>query len=330
MRALWHLEDCYNQRMLNYVRDVVREEAPDVASVHNLRGWSVATWTALNDAGIPIVQVLHDYYLICPRTTMFKNGSNCTGQCRSCAMLRLPHRRLSRRVGAVVGVSRFVLDAHRRLGYFDGVPVQCVIHDTRAAASLGSTYISDVTQHTGSRFGYIGALTPSKGVSELIGAFMGASLPDSELWIAGSGSSVYERYLRAQANGDTRIHFLGRVVPAEFYPHIDVVVVPSIWNDNLPGVVYEAFAFGKPVIGCRRGGIPEMIVDGRNGWLFDPSRPGELIARLQRVVTEPDQLLRAGINARADAAPYLDVRSWTARYIDVYSRLLGQAQVAKR
>lgn len=328
LRALWHLQDSYNAWMQPYVRKVARAERPDVVSLHNLPGWSAATWGTLSRLKIPMVQVLHDYYSICPRSTMYKDGSNCTGQCRSCAALRLPHRTLSRRVTGVVGVSQYILEAHRLHGYFSGVPIQAVIHDARSAGTLGCDGVGNITPHPGVRFGFIGTLAPNKGVSELIDAFLQVAIAGCELWIAGSGHSEYERRLHSQANGNANIRFLGRVTPAEFYPKVDVVVVPSVWNDNLPGVVYEGFAFGKPVVGSRRGGIPEMIHDGDNGVLFEPDRPQELCAAVRRLAADPTLRNRMAHAARTSARPFLDMARFVSAYENVYQAAILQARRA--
>ena len=324
-RALWHMQDAYNPWMQEYVRKVAHTERPDVVSLHNLPGWSAAAWRTLNQLGIPTVQVLHDYYAICPRTTMYKNGSNCTGQCSSCAALRLPHRALSRRLTAVVGVSQYILDAHLRLGYFADVPIQRVIHNVRAPEALGCDGVGHISPHSEVRFGFIGTLTASKGVSELIDAFLQATMPNAELWIAGTGNPEYERRLRVRAGGDNRIRFLGRVTPADFYPHVDVVVVPSVWNDNLPGVVFEAFAFGKPVIGSLRGGIPEMIHNGDNGLLFEPDYPQELSTAMRRLGADATLRRRMGTAARASAGSFLDLGRFTRGYEDVYGAAILEA-----
>ena len=325
IRALWHLQDSYNPWMQGYVRRVVRAERPDIVSLHNLPGWSAATWRTLSRLGIPAVQVLHDYYAICPRTTMYTNGRNCTDQCRSCEALRLPHHALSRRLTAVVGVSQYILDAHRRLGYFAGAPIQRVIHNVRAPETLGCDNIGGIPPHSGVRFGFIGTLTASKGVSELIDAFLQAAIPNSELWIAGSGHPEYEHGLHVQANGDSRIRFLGRVTPAEFYPWVDVVVIPSRWNEPLGMVVPEAFAFGKPVIGSQRGGIPEMIRAGDNGLLFEPEHPQELSTAMRCLATDAALRQRMASAARESARPFLNLGRFTTAYEDVYRAAILEA-----
>ncbi|MFW5455017.1 glycosyltransferase family 4 protein [Thioalkalivibrio sulfidiphilus] len=322
-RLLWHALDSYNPWMQGYLREVVAREQPDVASVHNLPGWSAASWKTLAQLGVPTVQVLHDYYPICIKTSMYKKGRNCAGQCVGCWVFRLPHRALSRHVKAVVGVSRFMLDRHRALGYFEGVPIQRVIHNARDANALGSEAASVIAQHEGLRFGFIGRLDPAKGIEPLIDAFLAADLPNAELWIAGSGRQHDEERLHSKTT-DPRIRFLGRVAPRDFYPQVDAVVVPSFWNDNLPGVVFEALAFGKPVIGSRRGGIPEMIRHEENGLLFEPDAPGELQAALEAMA---DDALRAQLMAQAkpSSAPFVDMAGWVAQYEALYREVSNAA-----
>jgi GT2 family glycosyltransferase len=78
---------------------------------------------------------------------------------------------------------------------------------------------------------------------------------------------------------------------------IDVLVVPSIWPENSPLVIHEAFLGGVPVVGSRIGGIPELVADGRNGLLFNPGDAADLSRVLNRLLTEPNLLehLRTGI-----------------------------------
>lgn len=99
------------------------------------------------------------------------------------------------------------------------------------------------------------------------------------------------------------------------------MVVPSLWHDTFPGVVFEALAFGKPVVGARRGGIPEMIHAGENGLLFEPDRPEELVAALRRLAGDTALRARMGQAARASARPFLDWDGWMAQYHAIYERL---------
>ena len=318
-RALWHAQDSYNPWMQGYLRRVIAAEKPDVISIHNLPGWSAAAWLTAARAGIPAVQVLHDYYTICPKGTVYKNGHNCVRQCVGCRAFRLPHRALSNRLRAVVGVSRYVLERHLAEGYFAQVPIKQVIHNARDPRPLGIDEPVAAEPRGGIRFGYIGRLDPSKGVEPLIDAFRQLQQPDAELWVAGAGKPGFEASLRQRAQMDARIRFLGLVQPRAFYPQVDVVVVPSLWNEPLGMVVAEAMAFGKPVISALRGGIPEMVKNGVNGWILEPTQTRELYETMSYLSRNSSVIERMAQTARQDGMKFMDPQSWNNQYLQVYS-----------
>lgn len=325
-RRIWHSLDIYNPLMAAYVRRVAEVERPDVTSCHNLPGWSVSAWSALTAQAVPVIQVLHDQYLLCPNNTMFKNGHSCQRQCTSCRLMRLPHPRLSRRLAGVVGVSHFILEHHRTMGYFKGVPTQRVIHNVRSKELLGLSAPSHDHESVPRpfRFGFIGTLAPNKGIELLLRIFAKQPVPDAELWIAGTGHATYEATLKRNVDSSA-IRFLGRVKQGEFFPEVDVVIVPSLVNDTFPGAALEALAFGRPVIGSRRGGIPEMIEDGVNGLLFDPEQPEELAQAVRRLATDPQLRARMAKAARASAAPFLDTNHFLDQYQAVYQTAIEHA-----
>ena len=89
-RAIWHARDAYNRRAGRAVAEILADETPDVVNTHNIAGFSVSVWNAAAAAGVPLVHTLHDQYLLCPRTTMFRDGENCRRQCGSCRLFTLP------------------------------------------------------------------------------------------------------------------------------------------------------------------------------------------------------------------------------------------------
>src|SRR5690606_34659875 len=120
-RLAWHLRDRNNRSARWGVRHVLEYEQPNVVSCHNLVGWSVSVWREVRRAGIPVVQVLHDMYLLCANSNMFRNGHVCRHQCFSCAVLRRGHRQLSNQIDAVVGISRSILARFVKSQYFTDV-----------------------------------------------------------------------------------------------------------------------------------------------------------------------------------------------------------------
>lgn len=329
-RTAWHALDSYNPAMGHTVHAVALRERPDIACIHNLSGWSVSAWTALDQLGIPIVQVLHDYYLLCPRTTMFRKDRNCSRPCASCRVLRLPHRALSQRVSAVVGVSHHVLNAHVSMGYFEGVTRRVVLHNARRAPEVPDRAAESPRGEQALRFGYIGRLDPAKGVGALLGEFEEAALPGAQLWVAGRGREEYEAALRQRAQGIQGVRFLGQVRADEFYRQVDVLVVPSLWNEPLGGVVFEAMSHGLPVVAARRGGIPEMIRDEHNGLLIEPSRQGDLARAMRRLANDTQLRRRLRAHAVECAAPYMDVGRWGAQYASLFDDVLREHASCER
>lgn len=321
-RALWHLTDIYNPFMTSAVKEVVQIEAPDLVCTHNLTGWSVAVWSALTKLGIPIVQVLHDPYLICPRSNMFSKGTPCRQQCLKCRSMRLMHPRLSNQLSAVVGVSRFILEKSVRYRYFGNVPIREVINNAR---DMGSVHeVGEAKGQPSNRqvtFGFIGNLLASKGIELLLETFVGQA-PDSwRLVVAGSGKDDYEADLKKRYRHE-RIHFIGHVRPNTFFNQVDFTVVPSLWEDTFPGVVLESFYFGVPVLGSNRGGIPEMIQEGINGVLFDPEDTEGLSASMVAVAARKDRWRNAAPDIRDTSRVYFDMNRWTDQWLSLYQRVL--------
>lgn len=283
-RRLWHAMDTYNPLMAKMVKQVVSLERPTVASVHNLPGFSVSAWTALRASGVPIVQVLHDHYLLCPASTMYKHGQNCETQCSICKIMRLPHKAMSQNISGVIGVSKYILNRHLDAGYFNGVKNRKVIYNTRTAQEIGLLATREVTldRNRPLRFGFIGTLSPVKGIEALLQTFSENTFPGSELWVAGTGETGYTDKLKCMASGHP-VRFLGRVNPVEFYSQVDIVIVPSLWNEPLGTVILEAMIYGKPIIASNTGGTAEMITHGNNGLLFNQDDPRGLLDMMTQI-----------------------------------------------
>jgi len=318
-RLRWHLRDRYNRSMVGYVREVLAAEQPDAVSCHNLVGWSIAVWDEVRRAGIPIVQVLHDMYLLSPNSTLFKPGYNRPHQDVMSRLLRGRHRRASSRVAAVVGISHSILDRFIQYGYFKNVP-RFVVHNARVIPAA----IPPRHRAAGDELnvGYIGTLTAPKGVEWLIKAFK-ASDVEGRLRIAGRGKAEDEQHFRQMVGDDSRIDFVGYVSPADFYPTIDVLVVPSIWDEPLGTVAVEGLANHLPVVASNRGGLRETVVDGVNGYHCDPDKPASLGEALARLWKDADDYNRLADAARDSVSGYLSVERMVNEYEQVLRTIVA-------
>jgi glycosyltransferase involved in cell wall biosynthesis len=320
-RKLWHLADIYNPAMKMRLRRLMREERPDIVHTSNLQGISVSAWHAARAERIPILHTLQDYYLTCGRCTRYHNGRTCERTCMECMPLLVARRRASACVAAVVGISRYILDHHQRHGLFSAASFSDVIaHDTPlVAASHGArAAVAPLT------FGYLGRLVPEKGVERLLDAFAKRNGEGWRLLIAGAGDERYERELRrkhAAARSRGAIQFLGWIDSAEFFDKIDVLVLPSLWEEPLARVILEAYAHGIPVVGSARGGGPEMIDHGVTGMLFEPNETVSFDAAVDRLLGDPALVEDLGVKAHRRTADYA-IERIVEKYLTVYRRLL--------
>jgi len=169
--------------------------------------------------------------------------------------------------------------------------------------------------------GFIGVHTPMKGPHILAeAARMLASRADLRFLVAGSGQGDYAASLSsAFPAGTTR--FLGWTDPNDFFPEIDVLVVPSLFQEPFGRVIVEAFAHGVSVIGARSGGIAETIDDGVNGLSVPPGDAPALAAAIERLADDRDAVARFSTGALASARRYLPP-VLAAAYGDLFDRLV--------
>jgi glycosyltransferase involved in cell wall biosynthesis len=101
---------------------------------------------------------------------------------------------------------------------------------------------------------------------------------------------------------------------ADVYRQMDVLVVPSLWLENSPLVIHEAFMAGVPVVGARIGGIADLVSHGVNGSLYDPTSPIDLAAALQDLIDHPDRLDEFRRSLPAVKSVEQDAAEWEAAY----------------
>lgn len=280
--AIWHLIDAYNPVMGSRVRKILEAERPDVVETNNLQGFSVAVWRVAQRLGIPVVQVLHDYYLGCPNSSMFRHGKNCATQCAVCKVYATPRRLLSHIPQTVSSVSRRTLQRVEQAGMFGNVPRKVIVPSAfDAGCEPGLRQDKPPGSHL--TIGFLGRLEAVKGIELLLRAVARMPAESITLLIAGSGVPRFVDDLKQRYARDN-IQFLGFTAPAAFFARIDALVVPSIWEDPLPRVIFEGFAFGVPPIVASIGGMPEIVDHGTTGYVFEPNDPAALAQLLQEII----------------------------------------------
>lgn len=309
----------FNQTQRSYFRSVLHQFQPDLVHSHSMVDVATGVWADVADAGYPIVHTLRDYDLLCANGAMYHHGRPCGP---ICGLVSAAKKRHHKAVRAVAAISQRTLDIHTNRGLFSHVPASLrrVIWNSAPVEGIAINYRRPSRSGPLS-FGYLGRLSEEKGVGLLIQAVKRLPLtPDWRLVIAGNAGANVDVFRRA-AQG-MPIEFVGLVRPREFFECIDLLVVPSIWEEPFGRVVIEAYSMGVPVLGADIGGIPEIIVGDRDQWLFPVGDEHALAARLiQFVASGREALPSANVfsNRVADTAPaFIE-----ARYRRLYQALLG-------
>jgi glycosyltransferase involved in cell wall biosynthesis len=314
----------YSPEYLNFLHpavdahfmDVIREFTPDVVHCHNLSGLSVKLPMLARRQGAATICTLHDFWGFCLRNTAMRaDGTPCGDftQCRACVerihdgrklhvamRFRKDFMRLAlNQVERFIAPSRFVARCYADSG-FDPARIEVVANGVdinqfhpRAAPPPGDVL----------RVAYVGYLGPHKGIDTLLEAFalLVTQCPKATLHLIGEGPGRPAYETRSEELGVAdRVHFLGRIEPSQMpqvYSKSDIVVLPSIWDENQPVCLMEAMATGIPVVASRKGGIPELIDDGVNGLLFAAGDAGDLVRQLSALARNP--ALRQSLGAAA-------------------------------
>jgi len=330
--------------------------------MHLISGYlmSASTLNVASARAIPTVVTLTDFWFLCPRLTLLRsNGQVCAppfsaATCARCLgeqsrRYRIPGRivpalmdaywrarpaRLSEiqgrmtllrdaldRAQAIISPSRFLKEVFVEAGI--GAERIRFMRQGRDFPGLGQ----DVLQKTPSehlRIGYMGQITPHKGVHTLIEAAGQVSDPGLEVKVYGDPTPFpsYARRLRRLVRHDSRVSLKGayrRQDVSRVLQGLDVVVVPSLWYENSPNTILEAFAHRTPVIVSDLGGMAELVDDGVNGMRFAAGDAAGLALKLRQLVAQPGLLDRL----RTGTGPVKSVAQEMNELVAVYQAVAG-------
>ncbi len=326
----------YSSEAKNKMAKLLDEFRADIVHFHNItRQLSPSIIMAAADRGVPMVQTMHDLSLVCPAHTCFVNGHAC----EDCAGGSYWHAVPKRCIDGLLGSSAlgsFEAYLHAWLGLYKKI-------DTFIAPSLflkskvssldwmtGKIehlpyYIPLGPDYSGVDEGYVlfaGRITVEKGVGTLLEA--ASRLSGRRFIIAGEGPLLDDFKQDAVSMGVSNVEFVGYAKGDDLERLLrgaSCVAVPSIWYENLPLSIMEAFARGKPVVASASGGSPELVKDGITGYLFEPGNADSLVASLER--TLGDEAARTGMGRRARAlvgGDYSDAVHYE-RLMNIYERV---------
>ncbi len=312
-KAALFVSTTWNRKAYSTIRDLVVKERPDVVHCHNLLPQvSPAAYYACHSTGVPVVQTLHNYRLLCPAGTLFRNGricDDCTRNLGSSAKhgcyrgsrlqtatvaMMLEFHRLRRTwttsVDAYIALTQF----SRKLFVAHGLPEQAVHVKPNFVAPHPSRRTSRGTYAL-----FVGRLSAEKGVLEMLRTWLG--LPHIPLIVVGDGP-LYEAALRLiRPPGNAHIRLTGHMSAEDtrtYMKNARFLVSPSRWYEPFGMALIEAAAAGVPAIASRIAGVPEIVIDGKTGLLFNAEEPDDLAAKANWAWNHPAETEALGCAAR--------------------------------
>ena len=326
------------------IDQLIRATRPDIAHVHGIaHEMSPSILPVLKRHGLPVVQTLHDYKLLCPNTSFVTNGAICE-RCKGHRYYNAVRYRCKRGSLGASLLAATEAYAHQMSQVYQR-NVDCFISPSRflqeKVAEFGvSNPVVNIpnfinVDHLQPRYEpqpyyvFAGRLVEVKGIWTLIKA--AARLPKGHLYVAGGGELADELQAYVQAQGLTHITFLGHLATDELidlFQGAAFTVTPSEWYENYPMSVLEALACGTPVIGTDIGGIPEIVRDGVTGLLFPPGDVDALSAKIDYLLDHPAESIRMGQAGRRQVEELNSPEPHYRATMALYRHLLGQTEAA--
>lgn len=292
------INSVYNRKAAKKIELLIREENPDIAHLHSFwGGLTPSILIVLRKYNIPIVHTVHDYNLICPVTTSIDHQGNICEACKGNKFYKGTLKRCYR--GSFL--KSFILSTALffRRKFFNPVKLingwifvswftyykhlqfipNLINSDVINLYNFNpNSFLKSINKFERKYFLYFGRLSHEKGLVTLINAF--SHIRDLKLVIAGTGPQ--ETYLKdkVQNLGCDNIEFVGFKSGEDLNSIISNAsfnIVPSEWWENNPLSIIEAYSMGIPVIGANVGGIPEIIVEGETGFLFEMKNVEDLL-----------------------------------------------------
>ena len=314
------------------IAQLIDKVRPDLMHCHNVyHQITPSIISVAKSRGIPVLLTLHDFKPLCPTYLRLRAGRPCS----LCLDGHFHHVLTKRCADGSIGQSALLYAEaviQRWLGSYEKVdrflaPSQfmrnAAVHRFRPerVALLYNGVDTDEIKASTKDEGYVlylGRLSKEKGVHTLLSAHETAGTWD--LVVAGTGplaEDLQRRYRKAR--------FAGHLTGSQLKGAIDcasAIVVPSEWYENCPMSVLEAMAHGKPVVASRIGGIPELVIDGETGVLFEPGNASDLARQVSQLMNNPTLRARMGAAGRERAVQQFSIEKHNANLLAVYRSLL--------
>ena len=287
-KMIWHLLDSANVFYRQKLRAILDRIKPDVVNTNNIQGFSPYLWKVVKSRNIKLVHTLRDYYMLCHATTMYTKCGDCQQLCTACKLTWSIKKKYFKLPDAYVGISKFILDQHAEFNIGLNVPTRVIANGISPLDGPPPAIKAPANEVV---LGFIGKVNEQKGVDFLFSELAKiATHTPFRLVVAGKASPDFQAMLTEKYQGSFDFTFMGKVDPKSFYAGIDLVIVPSAWNEPFGRVPIEAVAAYTPVCLAYKAGLKELYNEAQM-WRFDMEE-NSLSVLLKPILDDPTVIAR--------------------------------------
>lgn len=335
------LDVIYSKTNKKRMQEALEDFKPDIVHLNNFqRQLSASIIDAIKEKNIPMVYTAHDMNAICPASAMLYKGKICEDcinkgyySCIKKACIKnsklktilgyeeskyYRKKEIYKKIDCIITPSNFIKNQLIK-GKIKYSKIETIYNFV-----IPKTDLSKIKDEGYALF--FGRLSIEKGIINAIKAIQ--NVESSKLYIAGDGPEKenIEKYIKENSLED-KIKLLGYLKQDEINEYIiksKVVIQPSVWFENCPYSVLETMEAGKPLIGSKIGGIPELIEDGINGYIYKFDDVNELSEKLQKIYKDEKIVQEFGKNSRRLYEKKYSDDIYYKKLMDLYNELINK------
>lgn len=317
----------HNPLLTRQVDSILQIEKPDIVHIHNPDAMSISIVNVAKRLGCNVIQTFHGYHFECPKGSLYRrSGVVCSNPLPICKIYKQIFRNTAQRNDFIVAICCYVRERLIKAGYNPS-------NIAFIPNSLQENHKTVVSRAENKEILFVGRMVKAKGVHVLIKALTRVKkICDKEFVVNLIGDGEDKAYFESQARSlGMNVNFLGNVSDTVLEKHYDeayTVVVPSLFAELFPMVVLEAMSHGKPVIASNIGGIPDLVMNGQTGLLFEPNDADGLAENIKSLLIDEELTIEMGRKALEMSQKFSDTNH-LEKLLDLYSEVSLQKEAVK-
>jgi len=324
----------YNINVEKKLFGFLKREKPDLVFVQNVYPlFSPSALVASKKAGLPVVMRCPNYRLICPNGLLANRKNPVCEKCVTGSEIHCVLNNCESNLFKSIGYALRNYTARRFSFFKNYVDVFLVLTEFARNKLLENGFPPEKIQvlsglakninmqpslqskMNGTYVGFAGRVSPEKGIKIFIEA--ASAMPGLPFKIAGDYKS-HQSLVRDVPQNVELMGNLDETSLNKFYSNARIIVVPSVWNEGLPGVIIEAMQHGKPVICSNIGGLPEVVENDSTGLLFYPGNSKDLVQKIQLLWDNTQMCIEMGKAGKNKALNEYSVDAFYKRLLSAF------------